>query len=206
VKAATSAQIRSSDKKTSGHTTEGPRPDAINNINLKEDVMKELGLGTQKILRGNASEFHVAGELSRRGIIAMVTLGNCPTTDILCSNTEGTKFVHIQVKTFKPGSPTCSVGKKAEINYGRNFFWVLAGIPYPEKGGDFTYYVIPSKHMSKNIEENHRIWGNKKGKNGRPHDKSTTIRTAPLPPKKGTNGWNIKRYENKWELIQNMLG
>ena len=55
-----------------------------------------------KNYRGNASQFFIAGELCRRGYSAVVTLGNTPNTDILCSNLEGTKFVHIQVKTFVP--------------------------------------------------------------------------------------------------------
>jgi|GEM_PF-7063310 len=42
----------------------------------------------------------VAGELCRKGDSAVVTLGNTPNTDIPCSNLEGTRFVHIQVKTF----------------------------------------------------------------------------------------------------------
>ena len=56
-------------------------------------------------------------------------IGNTPNTDVLCSNIEGTKFVHIQVKTFVPGNRTSSVGMKAEKNFGDNFFWVLVGIP-----------------------------------------------------------------------------
>lgn len=48
-----------------------------------------------KTFRGNASQFFVAGELCRRNLVAVVTLGNTPNTDILCSNPEGTKFVHI---------------------------------------------------------------------------------------------------------------
>lgn len=79
--------------------------------------------------RGNASQFFVAGELCRRGYAAVVTLGNTPNTDVLCSNRGGTKFVHIQVKTFLPGTKTCSVGLKAERRFGPTFFWVLAGIP-----------------------------------------------------------------------------
>ena len=55
-----------------------------------------------KNYRGNASQFFIAGELCRRGYSAVVTLGNTPNTDILCSNLEGTKFVHIQVETFVP--------------------------------------------------------------------------------------------------------
>ena len=39
---------------------------------------------------GNASQFFIAVELCRRGYSAVVTLGNTPNTDILCSNYQGT--------------------------------------------------------------------------------------------------------------------
>ena len=70
-------------------------------------------MAKEKITRGNASQFFVAGELCRRGYSAVVTLGNIPNTDVLCSNIEGTKFVHIQVKTYRLGNNTCSVGMRA---------------------------------------------------------------------------------------------
>jgi len=69
--------------------------------------------GRDKSFRGNASQFFVAGELCRRGHAAVVTLGNTPNVDILCSNAAGTRFAHIQVKTFEPANRTCSVGLKA---------------------------------------------------------------------------------------------
>ena len=79
-------------------------------------------MAADKTFRGNASQFFVAGELCRRGYYAVVTLGNAANTDILCSNVAGTKFVHIQVKTYLPGNKTCSVGQKAEKEYQDNFF------------------------------------------------------------------------------------
>ena len=66
-------------------------------------------MAADKTFRGNASQFFVAGELCRRGYYAVVTRGNAANTDILCSNVAGTKFVHIQVKTYLPGNKTCSV-------------------------------------------------------------------------------------------------
>jgi hypothetical protein len=75
-------------------------------------------MSNDKSHRGNASQFFVAGELCRRGYAALVTVGNTPNNDILCSNKAGTRFVHIQVKTFVPGMKTCSVGQKAEVNSG----------------------------------------------------------------------------------------
>jgi hypothetical protein len=161
-------------------------------------------MGKEKNSRGNASQFFVAGELCRRGYSAVVTLGNTPNTDILCSNIEGTKFIHIQVKTFIPGNRTCSVGMKAEKYYGDNFFWVLAGIPEPESNLEFEYYIIPSREMSKNILEGHFTWLNTPGKHGQMHN-TTTVRALILPPRKSPNGWDISEYRNRWDLLESKL-
>ena len=158
-----------------------------------------------KSTRGNASQFFIAGELCRRGYSAVVTLGNMPNTDILCSNIDGTRFVHIQVKTFIPGRRTCSVGKKAEKQYENNFFWVLGGIPAPESTDGFQYFIIPAVVMSYNIKEAHEKWLLTPGMNGRMHEESG-IRTVALPPRKGFNGWDISEYEGRWDLIEEKLG
>ena len=62
-------------------------------------------------------QFFVAAELCRRELVAVITLGNCPNTDILVSNAQGTRFAHVQVKTFVPGNKTCSVGMKAQNEF-----------------------------------------------------------------------------------------
>ena len=155
--------------------------------------------------RGNASQFFVAGELCRRGYVAVTTTGNCPNTDILCSNLSGTKFVHIQVKTFRPNDKTCSVGQKAEKEYGDNFFWVLGGIPEPGQTDDFVYYVIPSADEAKNIRASHIIWEKTPGKNDKPHSLETKFRAVIMPPGKCLNGWEISQYKNRWDLIEEKL-
>ncbi|HXF47824.1 MAG TPA: hypothetical protein VNL73_00160 [Verrucomicrobiae bacterium] len=157
-----------------------------------------------KSSRGNASQFFVAGELCRRGYSAVVTLGNTPNTDILCSNLDGTRFVHIQVKTFVPGSKTCSVGKKAERDYGDNFFWVLGGIPKPNTNKYFEYYIIPASVMAKNVLAGHQHWLKSPGKRGQAH-KESTVRTVRLPPYKSSIGWDISEFLNRWDLIENKL-
>ena len=157
-----------------------------------------------KTSRGNASQFFIAGELCRRGHSAVVTLGNCPNTDILCSNRQGTRFVHVQVKTFIPGKPTCSVGPKAEIDYGPKFFWILGGIPEPDQDADFVYYIIPSKVMAKNISAAHQNWLRTPGKKGQAH-RDNKIRTVKLPPKTTALGWSIAKYRERWDLIDTKL-
>ena len=154
--------------------------------------------------RGNASQFFVAGELCRRGYAAVVTLGNTPNTDVLCSNPEGTQFVHIQVKTFVPGNWTCTVGLKAEKDFGPNFFWVLAGIPKDGQNVSFEYFIIPSKALAENVREAHLAWLKALGKNGKPH-KDSKMRTVSLPPRKSYLGWSIEGYRDRWDLISDRL-
>lgn len=162
-------------------------------------------MAEQKITRGNASQFFIAGELCRRGYSAVVTLGNTPNTDILCSNLEGTRFVHIQVKTFVPGNRSCSVGMKAEKNFGENFFWVLGGIPLPESREEFKYYIIPSAIMASKIKEEFKIWSDTPGMKGQPHNHENRVRTISLPPYKSSSNWDLSEFENRWDLIEEKL-
>ncbi|MGO9436417.1 MAG: hypothetical protein ACLP00_19250 [Terracidiphilus sp.] len=157
-----------------------------------------------KSTRGHASQFFVAGELCRRGWLAVVTLGNTPNTDILCSNKAGTRFVHIQVKTFVPGNKTCSVGLKAERVFGESFFCVLGGIPDPNSTRAFEYYVIPSKEMTRNVVAAHQMWLKALGKKGQAH-RDSAVRTVHLPPAKSYSGWNISEYRDRWDLIEGAL-
>ena len=159
---------------------------------------------SDKTLRGNASQLFVAGELCRRGYSAVVTLGNTPNVDVLCSNKDGTRFAHIQVKTYKPGNRTCSVGLKAQRTFGPSFFWVLAGIPEPDQELPFEYYIIPAKEMARNVSEAHQLWLDAPGAQGQPRNDSN-VRTVHLPPGKAHNNWSIKKYRNKWELIEARL-
>jgi hypothetical protein len=157
-----------------------------------------------KSARGNASQFFVAGELCRRGYAAVVTLGNTPNTDVLCSNREGTKFVHIQVKTFVPGTKTCSVGRKAEKEFGPTFFWVLAGIPAPRSESRFEYFVIPSADMARNVKAFHKRWLSAPGKMGQEH-KDSAVRAVNIPPNAYAHLWSIEPYREQWRLIEAQL-
>lgn len=131
-------------------------------------------------------------------------MGNTPNTDILCSNLAGTKFIHVQVKTYVPGSRTVSVGRKAEVDSGPSFFWILGGIPHPSSNDPFEYFVIPAEEVAKNVRESHQLWLATKGKNGREH-KDSDVRTITLPPSKCFNGWDISKHKNNWIVIEDLL-
>ena len=66
-------------------------------------MAKEKSKKSDKSARGNASQFFVAGELCRRELVALVTIGNTPNTDILCSNKAGTKFPLVRRLADQPG-------------------------------------------------------------------------------------------------------
>ena len=159
---------------------------------------------TNKNARGSSAQFFVAGELCRRDLVAVVTMGNTPNTDILCSNAEGTKFVHIQVKTYVPGNKTVTVGVKAEKNFGANFIWVLAGIPSANSTADFEYYVIPSLEVSTNVSKAHQMWLSEFSKDGSVRQDGS-VRTINIPPSASYSGWRIDEYKNRWDIIETLL-
>jgi hypothetical protein len=157
-----------------------------------------------KTARGNASQFYVAGELCRRGYSAVVTLGNTPNTDVLCSNREGTRFAHIQVKTFVPGTKTCSVGVKAERSYGESFFWVLAGIPLIESSEPFQYFIIPAAEIAYKVATFHKGWLEAPGRGGHQR-RDSKVRAVSVRPGAADYFWYVGDYLNRWDLIEHHL-
>jgi hypothetical protein len=55
-------------------------------------------------------------------------------------------------QAFVPSTKTCSVGVKAERQFGDVFFWVLAGIPAPESDRPLECFIIPGAEMARNVD------------------------------------------------------
>lgn len=164
-------------------------------------------MAEDKSHRGAASQFFVAGELCRRGLVAVVTLGNCPNTDILVSDKAGTSFCHVQVKTYRPGrDKTVSVGVKAEKKNKKSFFWILAGIPEADSKSNFEYFIVPSSDLSSLVRENHKLWLSTPGKHGQKRNDST-VRAIAIPPARSKyTDESIELYRNRWDLIEAVCG
>lgn len=165
-----------------------------------------MGPRTDKGYRGDAAQFFVAGELCRRELVAVITLGNCPNTDILASNASGTRFCHVQVKTFVPGNRTVSVGMKAEKDYGSHFFWVLAGIPLPDSSMASSF---SSCHRQKWRAQSETAFNF--GHLARVLKGSSEILLLTKyahyisPPRAEKNGWSLVPYRNDWQRIVNAV-
>ena len=69
---------------------------------------------------------------------------------------------------------------KAEKDFGKNFIWVLAGIPPKGHKSDFVYYVVPSSEASKNVKRMHLEYISQPGKRGQQR-KDSSMRVIFIP-------------------------
>ena len=138
-------------------------------------------------LTGIAGEYLVAGELSRRGYVASITLRNTRGIDILASNADATKSVGIQVKTNQGGGKKWILSEKIEKDIATNLFFVfvlLNGLDTPE------YHIVPRAEVTKYVSEGHQEWLSKSGRSGQAH-KDNPIRNFIDKEDKYLNRWDL---------------
>jgi hypothetical protein len=140
------------------------------------------------ILAGVAGEYLVAGELSRRGYIASITLRNTRGVDILVSDDEAKKNIAIQVKTNQGKTKWWILDKKAESYFADNLFYVFVNL---NSGDAPDYFIVPSKVVAKQIRDTHSKWLKTPGKTGKPH-KDNPIRQFED---------KTCSYLNRWDLL-----
>lgn len=106
----------------------------------------------------------VAGELTRRGLIASITLRNSRGIDIIASNAEGTKSVNIQVKTNSIGAKQWMLNEKSETFYSENHYYIFVILNNLEERSNF--YIVPSTVVAETITREHAEWLKGKNRNG----------------------------------------
>lgn len=160
----------------------------------------------EKVARGRAGELRVASELCRRGYCATVTMGNTPDTDVICVNQSWTKTVFLQVKTFRAGTKECQVGKRAEVNFGMNFFWVLVGLRDVDETAVEEFYIIPSNEMSNKVHALTKRWLDAPGKRVKTRTDSG-IRKVRFDDigKRGEYTYDVREFKNRWDLLEKAL-
>ena len=141
------------------------------------------------ILSGVAGEYLVAGELTRRGCIASITLRNTKGVDILVSNEDTSRTIGIQVKTNQDNAKWWLLGQKAEAYFADNLFYVFVNL---KNSGQPGYYIVPSKIVADFVKKNYENWLNTPGKNGQKHN-DTSMRQ--FKDKE-------ERYLNRWDLLE----
>lgn len=107
-------------------------------------------------LSGAAGQYFVAGELSRRGIIATVTLRNARGIDILASNQSASRTISIQVKTNQLSSKKWLLDRKSEDLFADNLYYVFVNLNGRE--GAPTYHVVESTTVASYVKITHQNW------------------------------------------------
>ncbi len=141
-----------------------------------------------KGLSGIAGEYFVAGELSRRGYVASITLRNTRGIDLLVSNADATRQVAIQVKTNQGRKPEWVLSKKAESFYADNLFYVFVNLKSPAERPDF--HIVPSKVVADFVKSDHQNWLESPGKSGQAH-KDNPVRKFRDPESRFLERWEV---------------
>jgi len=139
------------------------------------------------IQSGVAGEYLCAGELSRRGYIASITLRNTRGVDILATNAEASKTAAIQVKTSYGKSTNWVLGQKAEEYYADNLFYIFVNLNFGEAP---DYYVVPSKTVAQTIKKHYKTWLKTPGLKGQRH-RENPMRTFVDVEKEFLGRWDL---------------
>ncbi len=118
-------------------------------------------------LAGVAGEYFVAAELSRRGLIASISLRNTRGIDILATNNEASRTITIQCKTNQEGKKRWILNEKNETYVSDSHFFVFVALA--EINQRPSYYIVPSKIVADNIRSSHKTWLDKKAQKGGRH-------------------------------------
>jgi hypothetical protein len=108
----------------------------------KDGKMKEGTVNRQLV--GEAGVHFVISEITLRGLIAVATSRNVKGPDVIVTNTEGTKFAAIQVKTRRNTSDKFwNVGDRGLTWGGPDCWYVFVRI----NNGKFEAFMVPAKEV-----------------------------------------------------------
>ena len=106
------------------------------------------------VLTGSAGEYFVAAELSRRGVVAALTMSGTDAFDILAVNKVGRSY-SIQVKTTQYEKKLRWLLSSKDENPKANFY-VFVNLNGTEKQPD--YYIMRATEVAAAIKEEHETW------------------------------------------------
>lgn len=146
-------------------------------------------------ITGVAGEYFVAGELSRHGWIATLTLKNTPNIDVIAATLDGLRTVNIQVKTRSIGNRQGWILSKGieQLVSGKNFYIVFVDLMGLDQRPD--YYIIPKNLFARWIALGHQRWLRTPGRGGRRHIDN---------PIRGFNRRDFQEFEayhNNWGAL-----
>ena len=151
--------------------------------------MKNNKIKIDSGLTGIAGEYLVAGELSKRGYVASITLRNTRGIDIVVTNKDASKSAGVQVKASAGTRRGWILNKKGEDFYSDTLFYVFVNLNGDDERSDF--FIVPSKIVADFIKLGHAEWLKALSKKGDPH-KDSSMRL--FSDKEG-------KYLERWDLL-----
>jgi len=139
---------------------------------------------------GNAGVLFVAGELGRRGLVALPTVRNTEGVDLIVSEPLGGRSVAVQVKTKQDRSRAWLLTAKSEKLAKPTLFYVFVSLGLPGELPEF--HVVPSKEVAATIRADHRAWHRRPGRGGQPH-KDNPLRQFSDPKNLHRDKWGVLR-------------
>lgn len=184
---------------------EEPRREAYKGIRYLILVMAG-GRQEEKALLGIAGVYFVAGELSKRGYIALVTSRNTKSYDILAFNPKTKRSIPIQVKTTKQQ-------RKKDITLDGYILFITDSerlesklkeidapfifVYFPKDEKDKTrYFITPPSGLREAVR---KAWNDyiEKPNHRKPVEEIKRTRMPQGPLIK-----HLLPYENRWELLE----
>jgi len=157
----------------------------------KAAAIKPKSKRHRSIQIGNAGQFFVAAELSRRGAHAAIYLGNMPKIDLSATNVDQTRSVDIQVKTRRAGSwhARTTDGRQCEEKPDEDRFWIFVDMLDMQ---DPEYYIVPESWLANNIYELHQAYLKRHG-GRRKINPESTHHSVSLD--------RIKHWKDRWDVL-----
>lgn len=115
-------------------------------------------------LAGVTGEYFVAAELSRRDLIASITMRNSPGIDIVATDMRAKRAVTIQCKTSRSSTKGWILSDKAERFTPKNHFYVFVRLGATKDSP--AYHIVPAKIVAKYVSSRHQAWLKGKKPNG----------------------------------------
>jgi len=102
---------------------------------------------------GMTGVYLVAAQLSYRGLTASPTSRSAIGADILLTDQLCSKSYSVQVKTNWKLAPVWLLNKNSKEIVGKNHVYVFVNLRKTESSLDADYYIVPSKVVSKYMQE-----------------------------------------------------
>lgn len=150
----------------------------------------------ERQLIGAAGVYHVASELSRRGMIALPTIRNTKGYDVIVADPDGKRYANIDVKTSQRCVTYWPMPSSKSVHSGDNDYYVL--LRWNKKEKKFEGFMLTGREAKVKIElcETEDPWNIKRRAEGKPTWATVSIGGKTLS--EDAVGWK-HRWET-WKL------